>query len=104
MGKTDTKPTIYSPIVFVIHLKEEEVTPFQSFLKQANSSILCLDRIQIITYVVSKGAFLYDNYPINILRNLGIRHVKTSHFAVLDIDMWMSGIYKYLFYIYREFL
>ena len=81
-----------SPIVFVVHLKEEEVTSFRSFLKRKNSSILCRNRIQIITYVVRKGVFFYDNYPINILRNLGIRHVRTNHFAVLDIDMWMSGI------------
>ncbi len=88
---------IHSPIVFVMHLKEKEVIPFRSFLKQENSSILCRNRIQIITYVVRKGAFFYDNYPINILRNLGIRHVRTNHFAVLDMDMWMSGTVELLF-------
>ena len=75
-----------------MHLKEEEVASFESFLIQKNASVLCSNRIQIITYVVQKGAFFYNNYPINILRNLGIRHVRTNHFAVLDIDMWMSGI------------
>lgn len=80
-----------SPIVFVMYLKEEELDGFNSFLQQKNSSILCHDRIRIYSYVVSEGTFFYKNFPINILRNIGIHHVRTSHFLMLDIDMWMSG-------------
>ncbi|KAK8796649.1 hypothetical protein WA588_000777, partial [Blastocystis sp. NMH] len=78
------------PIVFVMYLKEEELDGFNSFLQQKNSSILCHDRIRIYSYVVSEGTFFYKNFPINILRNIGIHHVRTSHFLMLDIDMWMS--------------
>lgn len=30
-------------------------------------------------------------YPINKLRNLAIRNVRTSHFWLTDMDMWPSG-------------
>lgn len=29
-------------------------------------------------------------YPINLLRNIAIRNVKTSHFFMTDMDMWPS--------------
>ena len=31
------------------------------------------------------------SYPINTLRNLAIRAVRTSHFIVLDVDLWPSA-------------
>ena len=30
-------------------------------------------------------------YPVNILRNIGIAAVETSHFLVADVDTWPSG-------------
>ena len=30
-------------------------------------------------------------YPVNVLRNIGIAAVKTSHFLVADVDTWPSG-------------
>ena len=65
---------------------------FDRFLLQPNSSVLCYPRIQIFTYVASEGSFFHENYPINILRNIGIHHVSTSHFVLVDIDMWFSCI------------
>lgn len=78
------------PVVFTIYLKEEEVATFDRFLLQPNSSVLCYPHIQIFTYVASEGSFFHENYPINILRNIGIHHVSTSHFVLVDIDMWFS--------------
>lgn len=80
---------IHSPIILVFYLKEEQVDAFDQYLEQSQGD-LCSSRIRYITYVASKGSFFYSNYPINILRNLGIAHVKTSHFICLDMDMWMS--------------
>ena len=31
------------------------------------------------------------SYPINMLRNLAIRSVRTSHFIVFDVDLWPSA-------------
>ena len=30
------------------------------------------------------------SYPINVLRNMAIRTVRTTHFLVLDVDLWPS--------------
>ena len=81
-----------SPIVFVTYLKEEEMSAFNDFLHNATSTLLCSPRIQHVIYVALPGSFFHSNYPINILRNLGIRQVRTSHFLLLDMDMWLSGI------------
>ena len=27
-------------------------------------------------------------FPVNMLRNLGIRNIETTHFQVLDMDLW----------------
>lgn len=35
-------------------------------------------------------------YPINVLRNLAIRGVKTSHFWLTDMDMWPTRIFRSL--------
>ena len=80
-----------SPIVFVIYLREEEVVRLNEILQLPENSILCNPRIRLLTYVAAKGSFFYSNYPINILRNLGIHNVHTTHMIVLDMDMWMSS-------------
>jgi hypothetical protein len=32
-----------------------------------------------------------SSYPINLLRNLGIQSVNTTHYIVLDVDLWPSA-------------
>lgn len=43
----------------------------------------------IYTYEKS-NMYAYD-FPVNLLRNVGIRQVETSHFLLLDMDMWLNG-------------
>ncbi|KNB44068.1 glycosyltransferase-like protein [Blastocystis sp. subtype 4] len=43
------------------------------------------DRLTLILYIVSKFAKIF---PINLLRNVGIRNVRTTHYVVMDMDMW----------------
>ena len=33
-----------------------------------------------------------EPYPINMLRNIALDHVKTSHFWLADMDMWPACI------------
>ena len=48
------------------------------------------DRVTIITYRLKfKGYF-----PINKLRNLGIQHIQTTHYMVLDIDLMVSSMFQ----------
>ena len=73
------------PIIFVFHLKEEELSTFRQFISQTRE--LCSSRVTLLGYISKAGSFFYNNYPINILRNIGIHHTHTTHYALLDIDM-----------------
>ena len=42
----------------------------------------------MILYQVKPDHPNYYDFPVNLLRNICIRHITTSHFMVLDIDMW----------------
>lgn len=33
-------------------------------------------------------------YPFNILRNLAIETIDTTHYLLLDVDVFMSGRYQ----------
>ena len=44
------------------------------------------DRLTILLYLMPKKG----TFPVNLLRNLGIRNIETSHFQVLDMDLWPS--------------
>ena len=77
--------------MFVFYLKKEEEAQFVDLLQQPQNAILNSPRIRIVTYVVDPSCFFYSNYPINILRNIGIRQTCTTHFIVLDMDMWMGS-------------
>ena len=48
-------------------------------------SIYLPDRVTTIVYMTDSFVF-----PINLLRNLGIRNIQTSHFMVLDMDLMLS--------------
>ena len=42
-------------------------------------------RVTTLVYAMNSSDF-----PINRLRNLGIRNIQTSHFMVLDMDLMLS--------------
>ena len=48
-------------------------------------SIHLPERVTTLVYTVQSSVF-----PINLLRNLGIRNIQTSHFMVLDMDLMLS--------------
>ena len=52
---------------------------------QMIGSIHIPDRVTTIVYTTTSSVF-----PINLLRNLGIRNIQTSHFMILDMDLMLS--------------
>lgn len=91
MGSNTSPFQSFSPLLFVVHMKEEEEGKFAEFLHRPENAILCSSaRITLLAYISRNNSFFHSNYPINILRNIGIRHTRTSHFLVLDTDMWVS--------------
>ena len=49
------------------------------------------DRVTTLFYSHSRKNVYAKDFPVNLLRNVGIRTVRTSHFLVLDMDMWVNG-------------
>ncbi|KAK8806113.1 hypothetical protein WA171_007198, partial [Blastocystis sp. BT1] len=54
--------------------------------RQAMRSTAYPDRLHLTEFIAEDN----KNYPINMLRNLAIEAVKTSHFWLADMDMWPS--------------
>lgn len=73
-----------------MHMKEEEESQFSEFLQQPQNALLCNPRVTLLAYVSHPHSYFHTNYPINILRNIAIRHTTTSHFLLLDMDMLIS--------------
>lgn len=46
------------------------------------------NRLTMLLYLVSPSNPRYYTFPVNMLRNLAIRNVRTSHYMVMDMDMW----------------
>jgi Glycosyl-transferase for dystroglycan len=44
----------------------------------------------VAVQTLSAKLFPYDDYPVNILRNLALKAVQTSHVVYIDIDFWIS--------------
>ncbi|KAK8789278.1 hypothetical protein WA588_001163, partial [Blastocystis sp. NMH] len=75
------------PLVFALHLLEENRTALESFLKSNKNASLCSNRVTILALVATPTSFFHSHFPINILRNIGIRNAQTSHFLYLDTDI-----------------
>ena len=47
-------------------------------------------RLTLLLYLVSPRIQQYKTFPVNMLRNLAIRNVRTSHYMIMDMDMWQT--------------
>ena len=45
-------------------------------------------RLTLLIYLVSPRNPQYRTFPVNMLRSLAIRNVRTSHYMIMDMDMW----------------
>ena len=46
------------------------------------------EQYRIILYIADEKRDKPGVFPINKLRNIAIVNIQTTHFLVLDIDMW----------------
>lgn len=73
--------------VIVFYCKESEV---QSVIDEYLRMNLP-ERFTVIFYSFSPANPLAKDFPMNLLRNIGIYAVRTSHFLMLDMDIWVNG-------------
>ena len=45
-------------------------------------------RLTILLYLMGPQNPQRANFPVNFLRNFAIRNVETSHFMIMDMDLW----------------
>ncbi|OCT86120.1 hypothetical protein XELAEV_18019813mg [Xenopus laevis] len=79
------------PISLALYLSDAEA---QQFLRYAQGSEVLLNRRNVGYHIVYKeGQF----YPVNLLRNVAMKHVSTSYMFLSDIDFLpMYGLYESL--------
>uniref|UniRef100_A0A8C2Z9R9 LARGE xylosyl- and glucuronyltransferase 1 n=1 Tax=Cyclopterus lumpus TaxID=8103 RepID=A0A8C2Z9R9_CYCLU len=79
------------PISLALYLSDAEA---QQFLRYAQGSEVLMSRGNVGYHIVYKeGQF----YPVNLLRNVAMRHVNTPYMFLSDIDFLpMYGLYEYL--------
>nr|XP_040029292.1 LARGE xylosyl- and glucuronyltransferase 1 isoform X4 [Gasterosteus aculeatus aculeatus] len=79
------------PISLALYLSDAEA---QQFLRYAQGSEVLMSRGNVGYHIVYKeGQF----YPVNLLRNVAMRHVNTPFMFLSDIDFLpMYGLYEYL--------
>ena len=49
-------------------------------------------RLSLIVYLVKNGTKESEIFPINALRNLAIKNSVTTHYMVIDFDVWPTCI------------
>uniref|UniRef100_A0A4W2IB80 LARGE xylosyl- and glucuronyltransferase 1 n=1 Tax=Bos indicus x Bos taurus TaxID=30522 RepID=A0A4W2IB80_BOBOX len=79
------------PVSLALYLSDAEA---QQFLRYAQGSEVLMGRHNVAYHIVYKeGQF----YPVNLLRNVAMKHVGTPYMFLSDIDFLpMYGLYEYL--------
>lgn len=79
------------PISLALYLSDAEA---QQFLRYAQGSEVLMSRHNVAYHIVYKeGQF----YPVNLLRNVAMKHLGTPYMFLSDIDFLpMYGLYEYL--------
>ncbi|XP_031196187.1 LARGE xylosyl- and glucuronyltransferase 1 isoform X3 [Mastomys coucha] len=79
------------PISLALYLSDAEA---QQFLRYAQGSEVLMSRQNVGYHIVYKeGQF----YPVNLLRNVAMKHISTPYMFLSDIDFLpMYGLYEYL--------
>jgi len=85
-----------NPISIAIFLppnsSSTQYTP-ESIVQELNERWECQVHIRM-TITILIGTSPMDRYPVNLLRNLAIQGVRTTHFAYTDLDFLISdGLY-----------
>ena len=74
------------PIVLVIYATSTEEVHLVRYI----STHFIPKRVTILFYLVSRYLKTSTVFPINRLRNLAIRNIRTTHFLILDMDLRLS--------------
>ena len=68
----------------VMYGMDYEEEKYLTYFSQRNYD----SRLTTILYLVKNGTETANTFPINALRNLGIRMSRSTHYIVFDMDVW----------------
>lgn len=71
-------------VIFVPSIKQEAVV--NEFLFSYSFG----ENVQVYLFQPREDCFNAKHLPINLMRNLAIRHVQTTHYVVFDMDVRLS--------------
>lgn len=71
----------------MIHIQQQHEPYVIRYLNQHHFP----SRVTILLYLVDKEHPFYSVFPINELRNLAIRNIRTTHFLILDMDLRVTS-------------
>ena len=75
------------PICLALWTHDDE----EKEVNTALSRLLGDDRFTLIIYKPDPKHSTNRDFPVNLLRNICIRNIRTSHFVTLDVDMWPTS-------------
>ena len=75
---------MHSPLVIVLNGAKKMEDAFLKFI----ASHYLPPRVTLLLYLIGPNSPEKGQFPVNKLRNLGIRNIVTTHFQILDMDLW----------------
>ena len=72
------------PMIIVINGNLQEEKAVVDYLR----SNYLPSRLMVLVYLMGPLHPQSKNFPVNFLRNLAIRNVETTHYIIMDMDMW----------------
>ena len=75
---------MFSPLVATIHLPHNRLDAARKLVP----SLALPPRFTVILHAVKRKERYFNDFPVNLLRNIAIKNVRTTHFLVTDMDLW----------------
>ena len=83
-GSSCSRRVTRSPLVIVLN----GPIGFESIMLSFVESHYLPPRLTLLLYLIGDTSPEKGQFPVNKLRNLGIRNIATTHFQILDMDLW----------------
>ena len=83
-GSSCSRRVTRSPLVIVLN----GPIGFESIMLSFVESHYLPPRLTLLLYLIGDTSPAKGQFPVNKLRNLGIRNIATTHFQILDMDLW----------------
>ena len=75
---------MYSPMIIVVNGHSDEERAISEYIRNTYLP----SRLTIIMYLMGHKNPMTKQFPVNLLRNLAIRNVETTHYLIMDMDLW----------------